>query len=1486
MISVILYGRNDNYGYNLHKRAALSINCISQVLTHDDDELLFVDYNSPDDFPTFPEAIQDTLTDHAKKRLRILRVRPWMHERFREKSHLIALEPIARNVAVRRSNPANRWVLSTNTDMIFVPHHEQSLSMYVDNLPRGLYHLPRFEIPETFWETFNRLEPEQTIDAIRTWSRVAHLNEIVAGAECIRFDAPGDFQLMDREDLFKIHAFHEGMLLGWHVDSNIAKRLNLFYGETKDLLDHVFGYHCDHTRQVTPMHRKDSVQNDIKTFIDDVLTPYIPEQADSWGLADVEVEEISLNHGRDRAYMAGISACIHTPQLVPTYSAYVRETYDKVTYSAAHVLPFLADIFVNAPPRISIGWVGSNPELFEMFSTIWSRIDDESRLLVFEPHCDTLGTKLAGEHVDSLEELNSQVDALIFDYNPFAADQDPNKAEKLLEAIRNSFLELVEFEQNHLNAGHLPRRFVVVNAIHNAFESITNHCLHTARTPFSSRIRQGFVVKRPAVSQEGTWLDFMRVGEAGMKQNKVISTAARKPGLVMYGPYLPISRGKFQVSLELACKRILRATQLRDRLKGHAKIKLVLGDQVIAKRRLSQQELFDGKVDIDFECEKSSSLEIRMWTSGSHDFEVRNIQTRRIDRSTEFQNPSTVESYATSGVKQRKLERMKIPGKTRSEVLPISIEATSVLDQPTEITFPESAPETHSERITAEHPSPPSFDVFLTPEALAINEARLCHLASLGLDLKNKRVLEVGGGIGLHTCFFESQGCDVLLAEARAENLDEAKRRYPHRKTALVNLDADSDLSHLGRFDVVYCYGTLDHLTNPSNALRRLAAICDGMILLETCVTPGDEEELHPEAEPASVVNQAFTGMGCRPTRSWVMSELRRHMGFAYQTVTQPNHHDFEQNWIAPSPRKLYRAVFVGAKSRLTNCQLSENPCLLQCAVPVTDRGTWLDVGAHLGETSFAKAEANPNLRVIAFEPNIALASQTFQRLQNFQILPIAIGEQTGLTEFHLNAFSAASSILPMDESARQQWIGGEVLSRATQIMVPVMRLDDVMNWLGIQHVDFLKIDAQGGDFSVVKSLGDRIKDVRKIKLEVTTTVQQLYIGAAIKHEIIAYLASRGFALVSEQSQTHGQEENLLFFQLDPWPQDECNASPLQSPQDEQVLRKTLLGMHPDHLVSLAQSQAAKSVIQRKSHWSFGSYADDRSLASCFRQILFSVFQERKLTKPLLFQWYDHLRLHLYLGNDMSLPTYVSGVIDPNEFFFLNAFLRKGMNFIDIGANEGFYSVFASDRVGEDGRVVAFEPSQREADRLLRNLELNEATNVTVEIKGVADIDGEAILKLCEYGHEGQNTLGGFAHKVNQDGTQTATLITLDCYFAAHTMDRIDLMKIDVEGAEERVLRGALETLKRFRPVLLMEMNDASLRLQGSSCSDVAELIESGEYCIYNFDSVTGKLVVAREGSYSDNVVAVPREKICLIEQIDGGHDGTIQKSPQCADEC
>ena len=109
MISLVLYGRNDNYGYNLHKRAALSLNCMAAILDRPDDEILFVDYNTPDDYPTFPEAIQDTLTEPAKRHLRVLRARPSLHARYTKQTHLLALEPVARSSYPARVRHSSRY---------------------------------------------------------------------------------------------------------------------------------------------------------------------------------------------------------------------------------------------------------------------------------------------------------------------------------------------------------------------------------------------------------------------------------------------------------------------------------------------------------------------------------------------------------------------------------------------------------------------------------------------------------------------------------------------------------------------------------------------------------------------------------------------------------------------------------------------------------------------------------------------------------------------------------------------------------------------------------------------------------------------------------------------------------------------------------------------------------------------------------------------------------------------------------------------------------------------------------------------------------------------------------------------------------------------------------------------------------------------------------------------------------------------------------
>src|SRR5262245_51302976 len=98
------------------------------------------------------------------------------------------------------------------------------------------------------------------------------------------------------------------------------------------------------------------------------------------------------------------------------------------------------------------------------------------------------------------------------------------------------------------------------------------------------------------------------------------------------------------------------------------------------------------------------------------------------------------------------------------------------------------------------------YSVFLTSEAAAINEARQEHLASLGLSLSDKRVLEVGAGIGLHTQFFRSRGCDVLVTDGNPQNVEEIRRRLPGVEAAVLDLEDSESLKRTGKFDIVFCY--------------------------------------------------------------------------------------------------------------------------------------------------------------------------------------------------------------------------------------------------------------------------------------------------------------------------------------------------------------------------------------------------------------------------------------------------------------------------------------------------------------------------------------------------------------------------------------------------------------------------------------------------------------------------------------------------------
>jgi FkbM family methyltransferase len=192
-------------------------------------------------------------------------------------------------------------------------------------------------------------------------------------------------------------------------------------------------------------------------------------------------------------------------------------------------------------------------------------------------------------------------------------------------------------------------------------------------------------------------------------------------------------------------------------------------------------------------------------------------------------------------------------------------------------------------------------------------------------------------------------------------------------------------------------------------------------------------------------------------------------------------------------------------------------------------RGIWFDVGAFRCEHTYGFALHNPSLRVFAFEPNLQLAAKLFGALPNIVVVPMAVSETDGCAEFNITASPASSSLLPIDDANARQWVGGNGINVVSRTVVPTVRLDTFMNLAGIQTVDYLKIDAQGADLSVVKSLGDRLRDVRKIYLEVFVTPHPVYHGTASKDEVVKFLSARGFELVAVDAQSDGQEENLTF---------------------------------------------------------------------------------------------------------------------------------------------------------------------------------------------------------------------------------------------------------------------------------------------------------------------------------------------------------------------
>lgn len=275
--------------------------------------------------------------------------------------------------------------------------------------------------------------------------------------------------------------------------------------------------------------------------------------------------------------------------------------------------------------------------------------------------------------------------------------------------------------------------------------------------------------------------------------------------------------------------------------------------------------------------------------------------------------------------------------------------------------------------------------------------------------------------------------------------------------------------------------------------------------------------------------------------------------------------------------------------------------------------------------------------------------------------------------------------------------------------------------------------------------------------------------------------------------------------------------------------------------------------------WRFDCEWTNPSLAFQLRRSVWSYFAAISPEAPLIFDWYDGLAVQTYWGSDESKQLYVGGCSEPNELAFLADFLQPGMVFFDVGANNGLFSLLAARRVGGLGSVWAFEPSRRDFARLQANLRRNGLANVRAEPLALANFNDTADMKIAESRQAGQNTLGCFGNPVGLLRTEVVTVRTIDRVVAEAGLHRIDLVKIDAEGAEWAILDGARSILHEGGPVLMLELFPKALEFMGSSPAAVLELLREVGYLVYEFDPLTGRPMLSDNEPHDGNIIAAPR---------------------------
>tara|TARA_Y100001936_G_C16078493_1_gene675862 strand:+ start:1540 stop:2160 length:621 start_codon:yes stop_codon:yes gene_type:complete len=189
-----------------------------------------------------------------------------------------------------------------------------------------------------------------------------------------------------------------------------------------------------------------------------------------------------------------------------------------------------------------------------------------------------------------------------------------------------------------------------------------------------------------------------------------------------------------------------------------------------------------------------------------------------------------------------------------------------------------------------------------------------------------------------------------------------------------------------------------------------------------------------------------------------------------------------------------------------------------------------VDVGAYIGHTliQILRQIGVNDFNAYAFEPS--RSAYPIINDPRIKVLRKAVSTENCIKTYYECKNKVSSSLLPFITENKEKWVGaGDAFDAFAEYDVECVRLDTFMDEENLTEIDVLKVDAQGHDLDVIKSLGDKLKNVKQIIAEVSITDFDLYENGCKKDEMFEFMETNNFSVFRSELQTHDQELNVYF---------------------------------------------------------------------------------------------------------------------------------------------------------------------------------------------------------------------------------------------------------------------------------------------------------------------------------------------------------------------